>query len=620
MCGISGYVSSLLKTVDLELMTNRIAHRGPDAAGHWYSPVLADGRVVGLGHRRLSILDLSSGANQPFWSADGRYVMVFNGEVYNYMDLAKAEGLSNLRTTSDTEVILELFAQYGVSVFERFNGMFALAIWDTEQHTLTFARDRMGKKPLYLYQQGKEWGFSSELKSLKAVYPNLTINNGALPTFLHYGYLPKTITFYKEVTRLLPGHYMVLKLDSSESAQQAPFWEAAKQFKTPQGRRHFNAAKASLNNLMEKSVAYRMIADVPLGTFLSGGTDSSLVTAVAQHLSDRPIQTFSIGFKEAKYNESEHAAKVAKYLKTNHHEFILSTQDAQEQVVKLTGIYDEPFGDSSAIPTLLVSRMAREHVTVALSGDGGDELFMGYGMYNWAKRLDSPLVRAFRYPIAMALRMGSNRHKRAAELFRYPSLVHLQSHIFSQEQYLYAESEINQLLVKPSAVFQPEAYTGSHHLSAAEAQAFFDLTHYLPDDLLVKVDRASMQHSLEVRCPLLDADLVSFALNVPEEFKVSNKGTTKHILKEVMYDYLPKELMARPKWGFSIPLGDWLKTDLQFLIQDYLNKEVIERVGAVHYNKVQQYIKRFLGGEDYLYNRIWHLIVWHKAVVESYEL
>jgi asparagine synthase (glutamine-hydrolysing) len=353
---------------------------------------------------------------------------------------------------------------------------------------------------------------------------------------------------------------------------------------------------------------------VPFGTFLSGGIDSSLVTAIAQHLSDKPVKTFSIGFKEGKFNEAHHARAVAKHLNTEHNEKILSYNDALDLLETVFETYDEPFADSSAFPTLLVSKFAREHVTVILSGDGGDETYLGYGFYEWGKRLNNPFVKTFRKPIASALSLGNSRYKRAAQLFQNENEDRLKSHIFSQEQYLFSATEVNVLLTddyKESILFNEKIITPNRQLSFTEQQALFDMKYYLQDDLLVKVDRASMQHSLEVRVPLIDYRLIHFALNLSEDLRKQN-GITKYLLKEVLYDFVPKHFFDRPKWGFGIPLGEWLQKDWKFLIDDYLNKEAIENAGIFNYQVVNQLVQRFFKGETYLYNRIWLVIIVQK--------
>jgi asparagine synthase (glutamine-hydrolysing) len=593
-------------------MTGVLAHRGPDAAGYYTN----EAQTVGLGHRRLSIIDLSAAANQPMLSHNGQYVIVFNGEVYNFQEIAKQLHI-HPKTTCDTEIILEAFAQKGPDCVQLFNGMFAIAVYDTAEDALYLFRDRLGVKPLYYFHDGANFSFGSEIKALLQadfIRSSTSINKAAISHFLYSGYIPEPYTIYNEIMKLPAGSYAVVKKDSLEITS---YWKPEEKVnKTPVT--NFTSAKQQLNDLLVSSVSYRMISDVPFGTFLSGGIDSSTVTAIAQKNSSQPINTFSISFKEAKYNEGEYARQVAKYLNTNHHEFTVTQTDALQLMDKMLTAYDEPYADSSAIPTMLVSKLARQHVTMILSGDGGDELFMGYGAYTWAKRLHNPFVAAFRFPVAKALSILGSRYKRAAKVFEYTNKYRIKSHIFSQEQYFFSEKELNGLLTpsyKTEILFDEEFNQVARKLSAEEEQALFDIKYYLKDDLLTKVDIASMQFSLEARTPFLDYRVVEFALNLSEDLKMKD-GTTKYLLKQVLYDYLPRQMFERPKWGFSIPLVHWLKNDLHYLIDNYLNVEIIQACGVVKYDEVEKILQRFEAGEDYLYNRLWVLILLHKWLSE----
>ncbi|HYE75262.1 MAG TPA: asparagine synthase (glutamine-hydrolyzing), partial [Blastocatellia bacterium] len=486
------------------------------------------------------------------WTGDQRYVIVFNGEVYNFQEIAKDLDC-DLRTTGDTEVIIEGFAKWGPKCVERFNGMFAFAIYDTQDKTLYLYRDRMGIKPIYYYWQNGLFAFASELKALlqlDQVKKNLSLNHQAINLYLHLGYIPEPHSIYNNIYKFPSGAYGVVKNDKLTIQSYWKLEDKVTAYKISD----FNLAKAELKRLVESSVRYRMISDVPFGTFLSGGVDSSLVTAVAQSLSSSPINTFSIGFKEAKYNEAEYAAAVAQKLGTHHHEFRVNYDDALSLMDSILDSYDEPYADPSAIPTMLVSKLARQHVTMTLSGDGGDELFFGYGTYLWIRRLNNFLLKANRKLIATVLSRMNSRYKRAAHLFRFSPSDDLRSHVFSQEQYFFRAAEVGDIL-------NPEFRTGkisfphpklARELNDIEGQAFFDLQYYLKDDLLVKVDRASMKYSLETRVPLLDYRIVEFALNVSPDLKLHN-GTMKYLLKEVLYDYVPREMFDRPKWGFTIP-------------------------------------------------------------------
>jgi asparagine synthase (glutamine-hydrolysing) len=381
-------------------------------------------------------------------------------------------------------------------------------------------------------------------------------------------------------------------------------------------------AKAKLTKLIEDSVSARLMSDVPFGSFLSGGIDSSLVSAIAQKHTTQKLNTFSIGFKDAKYNEANYAREVAKYLNTEHHELIVSQNDAMEMIPGILDYYDEPYADSSAIPTMLVSRFAKEHVSMVLSGDGGDELFHGYGSYTWAKRLSNPVINNLRKPIGMSLSKFSDKYKHRANIFAYQNKEQLKSHIFSQEQFFFSLTEIKDLLAHnyTDEINLLEDYSYFvRKLTPREDQAIFDLKYYLKDDLLTKLDRASMRYGLEARVPLLDHNIVEFALNLTPKLKV-NKNIKKFLLKEVLYDYVPKSYFNRPKWGFSIPLEDWLSTDLKYLIDTYLSKEVIETHNIVRYDKVLQLKQNYLSGTKYLYNRIWVLIVLHQFLEKKTNL
>lgn len=621
MCGIAGYISlnNQFSPDQLKTAAALMQHRGPDADGFYFSA----NNHVGLAHCRLSILDLSTAANQPMMSADGRYCIVFNGEVYNFAELKqqlKDKGAS-LKTTSDTEVILELFAQNGAECFANLNGMFAFAIYDSKLNTTTFCRDHVGIKPLFYYLDENNIVFASELKSVvNLVKDKLQINQEAISYFLHLGFIPEPLTIYQNVFKFPSAHYLQVSCEANwfTNIQPIPFWELKNKIKSTVVENE-SSAKKELSDLLHDAVKKQLVSDVPIGTFLSGGIDSSLVTALAAKVagSDK-IKTFSIAIDDGKYNEAGFAKQVSSHLKTDHHEFAVKEKEVMELVDKLIPAYDEPFADSSTFPTMMVSRLAREHVTVALSGDGGDELFHGYGMYQWAKRLSNPFVPVIKNPVYAASKLMGNKYQRAGNLYDYPSSENITSHIFSQEQYYFKEQEIKELLVNKNIAFsslnkQPEL---SRKLTAMERQSLWDFNHYLKDDLLVKVDRASMQYSLESRVPLLDYRLVEFAYNLSPALKIKH-GTMKYLLKEVLYDHVPKQIFDRPKWGFTIPLGKWLKTDLKYLIDKYTSVSIIEKYNVVNAASVSKLKNQYLQGKDYLYNRIWLIIVLHWWLEEN---
>lgn len=609
MCGISGYfsVEKNISEQDLKCITDAMPHRGPDASGIYQN----DTKKVGLGHRRLSIIDLSNAANQPMFSACGRFAMVFNGEVFNYLEIKEQLQLQ-CKTHSDSEVILETFAKEGVSAIHRFNGMFAIAIYDTVQDLLYLIRDRLGVKPLVYFQLEKTVAFASEIKGLlqsSFIKKNVEVNKAALYNFLYLGYVPEPYSAYTNIFKLPAGSYAVVKNGNLEIFS---YWKPEEKV-TENVVTDFKDAKAKLKELLLSSVKYRMVSDVPFGAFLSGGIDSSLVTALAQINSKSPLNTFSIGFQEATHNESKFAKQVANHLGTNHTEFMVSEQDALELVDKIFTAYDEPYADSSALPTMLVSKLAKEKVTMVLTGDGGDELFHGYGAYHWAKRLNNPFVKVVRMPLAAILSMSNPVLRRGAKVINYPSESTLKSHIFSQEQYFFSQSELKEMLLpdmQQNLLLQEDVAT-KRKLSAVEAQSLFDIRYYLKDDLLVKVDRATMQFSLEARTPFLDYRVVEFALNVHENLKINN-GVAKYLLKEVLYDYVPREIFNRPKWGFAIPLAKWMKRDLNYILTDWLSSENVAQFKIAKPEYVKQLKQRFMNGEIFLYNRLFALALLHQ--------
>lgn len=616
MCGIAGYISKTPGYLPNRLATaaRLMQHRGPDAGAVY----IATGEQAGLAHRRLSIIDLSETANQPMTSACGRYSIVFNGEIYNYQELRRelpCKG-QNLRTQGDTEVILELFVHFGTRFFPQLNGMFAFAIYDSKEQVLTLCRDHIGIKPLFVYAQEDTLIFASELKVIRSLIPNIKINAEAIPAFLHLGFIPEPSTIYQQVYKFPAGHWVQIPVTHTSyttALQEAvAYWNPADAIQ-PQPIRNQEQALDQLEALLSDAVGKQLVSDVPIGTFLSGGIDSSLVTALAaRHRGVRGLNTFSISISEGKYNEGSYARAVARHLGTQHHEFNVHEKEVIELIDRFLPAYDEPFADSSAFPTMMVSRLARKEVTVALSGDGGDELFHGYGAYRWANRLSNPFLKGLRKPIYAFSQLSSNRIRRAGHLFDYPSGMPAYSHIFSQEQYYFKWQELSLLLKNPAGnpANWNQPVSASRKLTPAEQQSVWDIGHYLKDDLLVKVDRASMQFSLESRVPLLDYRVVEWALNLAPEYKMAGENQ-KFLLKELLFRFVPRTLFDRPKWGFSIPLEKWLQTDLNYLVQRYLSSEVLEKHQIVNVHAVQQLQDRYKKGQGYLFNRIWLLLVLH---------
>jgi asparagine synthase (glutamine-hydrolysing) len=620
MCGIFGIVSnSPIEQQAVEQCTYALRHRGPDAQGIY----MHQSGKVALGHRRLSILDLSERANQPMTSADGKYVIVFNGEIFNFRQiiasLYKHNPQLSLKTTSDTEVILLAFQQWGPDMVNHLEGMFAIALLEQSTQNLWLFRDRLGKKPIYYYWEKDVFVFGSELKSL-LVYPkvsvNLELDLQSVHRFLHLGFIPEDASIYRSIRKFPSGcvgtlenlNYFSIKRywkpDASHALNQAPDQDY----------------KAAFTSLLENSVSNRLISDVPVGCFLSGGTDSSLIAAFASRLSNTKLKTFSIGFRESKFNEQKYAERVADVLKTDHVSYVLAEEEAADLVETYLGHIGEPFADTSMIPTMLVSKLARNEVTVALTGDGGDELFLGYGSYNWAKRLANPVTKLLSPIGARVLHLtGSSQYRRVSHLLERVPKEQRAGHIFSQEQYFFSDKELVNKLLMNTLPYQPYIFKAPKEdwgLSSEEQQAFFDISCYLKDDLLVKVDRASMYYALECRSPLLDYRIVEFALKAPFNVK-RRSGIDKWLLKNILGDYLPKELVHRKKWGFSIPLSKWLKGKFKYLVDENLSQEVVSDFKLVKYTYVKELLMLFDKGDEYLFNRIWVLIVLHKWLREN---
>ena len=611
MCGITGIVNRRAK-VDigqLSKMTDKIAHRGPDADGVFVNNY----KTCGLGHRRLSILDLSDAANQPMHSKCGNYSLVYNGELYNFKEIRESlqkEGFE-FTTSSDTEVVLQAFIAWGPACVERFNGMFAFAVWNEKKEEIFIFRDRLGIKPLYYAWDEETLYFSSELKAIAPFTDQKSWDEIAIQHYFRLGYIPAPHTIYKSVRKLEEGSY--IQLNKSDFLIKK-YWilEEKVEKKVISDEKE---AKSKYHDLLKSSVEYRLQSDVPFGVFLSGGIDSSTVAAIAQSISGQKISTFSIGFEEASFNESEYAKKVADHLGTNHHEFVLSHKDIQDLIPEIPTWYDEPFADASALPTFLVSKMAREKVSMVLTGDGGDEQFMGYGMYTWADRLTT--LKTLRWFLKTGLSLSPRvNDKRASQYFDFKEDEHLPSHIFSVDQGLYSAKSLKKHFSFIEGYSPLTLGKTNRNLMVSEKQSFHDLKYYLPGDLLTKVDRASMQNSLEARVPLLDHRLVEFSLNLDEKLKRKN-GDSKYLLKQVLYDYAPKELFDRPKWGFGIPLNLWLSKELKPLLDKYVNPQELEKYPFYKVDEIMKLKEEYLGGKTYLYNQLWLIMVfnmWRGAI------
>jgi len=547
--------------------------------------------------------------------------MVFNGEVYNYKEVAARYKIAT-KTTSDSEVIIEAFAQHGIACVNEFNGMFAIAIWDTQEEELFLIRDRFGVKPLVYYHKGEDFAFASEIKALIKLPVTKEINLAALQDYFFMEYIPGDHCILKGFNKLPNGSYLVLKNGKAETKSYYTFSE--KIIERPLPARKENEVLDEFEDLLASSVRYRQISDVPIGAFLSGGTDSSLICALFQKQNSNPVNTFTIGFDVAGYDESGYAADVARVLKTNHKETHLSDKTSMSIVDKIANYYDEPFAAPSTIPSYLVCKVARQNVTVAMSGDGGDELFMGYGYYDLYKKLsrlygvDPGIGR--RIIKAVFGKMGG-RYERGSRLFGLPS-KNLLVHLWSEQQYMFSEKEIKELLnISETTLSAKPAWEkiDSMALSDFEKISLFDIDQYLAHDLLYKMDAASMANSLEVRNPYLDYRVMEFSYNLPQEYKIQ-QGVPKYLMKKLLERYLPKELVYRRKWGFPAPIGDWLNRDLAYLIDKWLGPTRIKSQGLLNEKMVACYVKAFRAGKNYHDKRIWSLIffqMWYEKYFEA---
>jgi len=644
MCGFAGFLGAARWRDEAQVatllqgMADPIFSRGPDDAGYWFAPLQGGG--IGLAHRRLAILDLSPAGRQPMASASGRFVLAFNGEVYNHLDLRKELGGSMVwRGHSDTETLLAGFEAWGVrGTLERCIGMFAIALWDQKEQSLTLARDRLGEKPLYYGWQGRGdeacFLFGSELKALKA-HPAFAaaIDRNALALLMRHNYINAPHSIYQGIYKLPPGHMLSLSLQQREPVLSA-YWSLPAVAERGVGQPFAGTADqavVALEALLKSAVQQQMLADVPLGAFLSGGIDSSTIVALMQAQSDRPVKTFTIGFHEEGYNEAVHAKAVAQHLGTEHTELYVTPQQALDVIPKLPSLYCEPFSDSSQIPTFLVSQLARRQVTVALSGDAGDELFGGYNRYVLANSLWGQLSRV---PVALrrlaasgitalspavwnqltrpvqpllphALRqanMGDKLHKGAAVMAArtvdelYLGLV---THWEPQDLVLGAQ--------EPSTVLRG-ASLPLQGLGDIERMMALDTISYLPGDILTKVDRAAMGVSLETRVPFLDHRVVEFAWGLPMQHKARG-GVGKWLLRQVLYRHVPQALIERPKMGFGVPIDNWLRGPLRDWAEALLDESRLRQEGFFNPAPIRQKWAEHLSGQRNWQHHLWDVLM-----------
>jgi asparagine synthase (glutamine-hydrolysing) len=636
MCGLAGFLSVRNRGSDemreiASRMTDAIVHRGPDDSGTWVDSTAG----IALGFRRLAIVDLSALGHQPMRSASGRYIIIFNGEVYNHRNLRRELESSGLgfRGHSDTEVILAAFDHWGIQrAVRRFIGMFAIAVWDRSRRELSLIRDRLGIKPLFIYQRDGLVSFGSELKSLLAG-PEFerTLDTSALTSYLRYLYVPAPQSIFRNVVKLHPGHILTVADPTAPLPDSSPFWSAetaAREGQTAQFSGGDAEAIADLEALLTDAVHLRMQADVPLGALLSGGIDSSTVVALMQASADRPVKTFTIGFDQNEFNEAAHARAVAKHLGTDHTELHLTGEDALAVIPRLADMFDEPLADPSQIPTFLVCELARREVTVALTGDGGDELFGGYNRYIQGERLIAgferwpSLLRRFSasgltsvspstwnrmqntlrpvFPAVGRTRLLGEKVHKLGDLLRAKSTQAMYRSLLSAWQHP------ERLVVDGATDVADSEVERNAQFALIERMMLADQTSYLPDDLLAKVDRASMAVSLEARVPILDHRVVEFSWRLPRKFKVRD-GRGKWILREILYKHVPRALVDREKMGFSVPLAQWLGGPLRDWAGDLLLSRETE--GFLRRAVVEREWDRFLGGDLTNAAGIWAVVM-----------
>ncbi len=638
MCGIAGIFDQASAVGEGELaeaalrMARSLRHRGPDDEGVWSE------RGIALAARRLAILDLSSAGHQPMTSAGGRFVIAFNGEIYNFASLREQLGGVAFRGHSDTEVVLAAFERWGVpDALPRFDGMFAMAAWDREQRCLYLARDRFGEKPLYYGWCGQRLLFGSELKAIRA-YSGFVgdIDRDALALYMRHNCIPAPHTIYKQIRKLMPGTF--LRIDARGEEKSGSYWSLAQvalRARSDPFQGTFEQASEQAEALLRDSVRSRMVSDVPLGAFLSGGIDSSAVVALMQAQSPRPVRTFTIAMEQPEYNEANDARRVAEHLQTEHTELCVTPKEARDVIPRLAGMYDEPFADSSQIPTFLVSQLARRHVTVALSGDGGDEVFGGYNRYAWTEKIWKQvgwMPAAVRGMVAKVITTVSPQRWNDAFSALDPVLPKGMKHRLpgfkahklagvldvgdSSEAYLrfvsHWEQPANVVLgaTEPATMIS-EVERWPELGGLTEQMMLLDAMTYLPDDILVKVDRASMAVSLEARVPMLEPRLTEFVWRLPLEMKVGG-GTTKRILRRVLEKHVPVALFDRPKWGFGVPLDAWLRGPLRDWVEGLLDESRLRQEGFFDPQPIRDKWAEHLAG------RHWEFHLWDVLMFQSW--
>ncbi len=624
MCGITGIIDFKNHSNEniLSEMTDVLFHRGPDDRGihSWIN----ENYFIGFGHRRLSILDLSTSGHQPMFSEDGRFAIVLNGEIYNFKEIRKdleQEGF-RFRSNSDTEVALKAYQKWGTEAVHRFIGMFAFTIYDIQQNMLLLFRDRAGVKPLYYYYHNGLFLFASELKSFHC-HPGFvrSINTDVVADFLKHGWIPAPHTIYKHTFKLRPGHFLELNLENRNLAD-TEYWNVLSFYTAPQTTASESEVLQQIESLLHSSFNYRMVSDVPVGVFLSGGYDSTAVAALLQKNRTERIRTFTIGFEENEFDETPYAKQVVKHLGTEHQSYYCSQHDALELIPSLPDYYDEPFGDSSALPTTLVSREAVKNVKVALSADGGDELFCGYPRYYESLQeytrtaaIGAPLDRILSAGASLAISLMPNRRQKAytiQKLLKVSKMLNSPDYAsrfrYRIEPYHFKEFELSQILQNtfdPLPTHYDEFNVFGKKFDILNAIMAIEYKTTLVDDMLVKVDRASMSQHLECREPFLDHRLTEFMATVPSALKFKNQ-IPKYLLKTIVHKYVPREIMDRPKMGFGIPTEKWLKTELKSMVCDLL---LDSPMPFVNRRALNAYINKFYAGIEPNAEKVWFLLM-----------
>jgi asparagine synthase (glutamine-hydrolysing) len=627
MCGFAGFIDFNKNSNEsfLTEMIESLKHRGPDGNGVKFFEL--NDYQIGFGHARLSILDLSNAGFQPMFDKETGNCIVYNGEVYNFREIRKElnnERGINFYTESDTEVILKAFSVWGIRAVDKFIGMFSFVLYDKQKRKIYLCRDRVGVKPLYYYQKNGLFLFGSELKSF-AKHPGFEsqINLDSVASFLQKGWIPAPHSIFENTLKLMPGNYAVLDLET-KSFKLEKYWDIINFFNKKELDISENEAQIEIERLLKSSCCYRMVSDVPVGVFLSGGYDSSAIAAILQADRIDRIKTFTIGFEDEQFNEAIYAKKVAQYLGTEHYEYSCTHKEALNLVYDLPWFYDEPFADSSAVPTMLVSKMASQHVKVSLSADGGDELFAGYNRYTY-KIGDYLKFANLSYPISSLAAVPLEIIEKISRMSPEPY------HQYKLEKIIEVLKTSNRLQKLENRI-TPRHFS-NYEMSSLMAVPFRrqinnydDLkmlrkdTHYLQaflaiefktslvDDMLTKVDRATMRFSLEGREPMLDHRLVEFAASLPHDFKVKF-GIQKRLLKNIVHRYIPKKIMDRPKMGFAIPTEKWLKWDLKPLLEFHLSEKQINKFGILNYEYIAILLQRFENGKEGNPERLWIILM-----------